>query len=405
MDTKLKVSFYLIYSKSKLDNTFPIYMRITYSDKKVQLTTGLSVHKNQWNRVTQKIMGNSLEVTTKNETLKLLELKVWGVFNTLLRQDKPFTVYSIKSLLMNGGKSNHTILEILDVYVKRMEKLLHKEYSPSSLQKYSNTRMRVKSFIKHQFKREDVFFHEVNNSFVMDFLDYLKVNVGNQQKTIQKHIQRLHTMVNYSVKRGLIEKVPFHDIRVYVPPKMVTYLSQEEVDRIEHTDFQNERLNIIRDMFIFSVYSGFSYTELKNLHESHLRMIDGVLWVEMVRQKTERPYKVPLLPKCVELIERYQHHYKRVQHGLVLPLPSNQKFNSYLKEIQDRCSINTTLTCHLGRRTFGSTILLRNNVNIHVISQLLGHSNTSITIKSYLGTVPEMMLDEFDKIKSIYKPE
>ena len=155
MDTKLKVSFYLIYSKSKLDNTFPIYMRITYSDKKVQLTTGLSVHKNQWNRVTQKIIGNSLEVTTKNETLKLLELKVWGLFNTLLRQDKPFTVYSIKSLLMNGGKSNHTFLEILDVYVNRMEKLLHKEYSPSSLQKYSNTRMRVKSFIKHQFKRED----------------------------------------------------------------------------------------------------------------------------------------------------------------------------------------------------------------------------------------------------------
>ena len=405
MDTKLNILFVLITNKPKPDGTLPIYLRITYSTKMVQMSTGLSVQKKQWNKITHKIMGNSLEVDTKNETLKLLELKVWGVFNNLLRQDRPFTVYSIKELLIHGGKSNHTLLELLDVYVSRIEKLLHKEYSPSSLEKYSNTRMRVKTFIKYQFKREDIFIHEVNNSFVMDFLDFLKVKYDNNPKTIQKHNQRLVTMVSYSVKRGLIEKVPFNSVKVFVPPKMVTYLSQDEVDRIEQSDFQNERLNIIRDMFIFSVYSGFSYTELKNLHESHLKIIDGVLWVEMVRQKTQRPYKVPLLPKCVELIERYKHHYKRVEHGLVLPLPSNQKFNSYLKEIQDRCSISTTLTCHLGRRTFGSTILLRNNVNIHVISQLLGHSNTSITIKSYLGTVPEMMLDEFDKIKSIYKNE
>ena len=240
----------------------------------------------------------------------------------------------------------------------------------------------------------------------MEFLDYLKVNLGNQPKTIQKHYQRFHTMINHSVKRGDIEKIPFNEIRVKVPPKLVTYLTQEEVDRIDSKDFKNERLNIIRDMFIFSVYSGFSYTELKNLNETHIRMIDGQMWVEMIRQKTQKPYKVPLLPKCVELlIERYKDHPKRKENGLLLPLPTNQKFNCYLKEIQDLCSINTTLTCHLGRRTFGSTILLRNNINIHVISQLLGHSNTSITIKSYLGSVPELMLNEFQKIKDVYEKD
>jgi integrase len=403
MNSKLTVSFKLITNKPKQDKSVPIYMRITYSSKSIQISTGISIHRKHWNLNTFKIMGNSREVKTKNETLKILELKVWNVYNNLVLQQKPFTVHSIKDLLNTNGNTNHTILQILDLYISRIEKLLKTEYTPSTLQKYSNTRMRIEQFIKSKYIRNDLKMFEIDNSFVMDFLDYLKVNMNNQPKTIQKHNQRLVTMFNYSVKRGVIEKIPFSSVKVSVPPKIVSYLTQEEIDKIQFKDFHNERLNIIRDMFIFSIYSGFSYTELKNLHEEHIRMIDGQIWVEMIRQKTQRPYKVPLLPKCVELIERYKNHEKRLKNGLLLPLPTNQKFNSYLKEIQDLCSISTKLTCHLGRRTFGSTILLKNNVNIHVISQLLGHSNTSITIKSYLGTVPEMMLDEFDKIKSIYK--
>jgi integrase len=122
----------------------------------------------------------------------------------------------------------------------------------------------------------------------------------------------------------------------------------------------------------------------------------------MIRQKTKRQYNVPLLPKCIELISRYQFHPKRIELGMLLPVPSNQKFNSYLKELQDICNIETILTCHLARRTFGSTVLLRNNVNIQIISQLLGHSSTAITIKSYLGSDQNFMLSEFQKIKSIY---
>jgi len=403
LNSKMTVSFVLYTNKVKIDKTIPIYLRIYYSNKMVQISTGLSVHKQSWNKKTNRFLGNSLEIMTKNETLKLLELKVWNIFNNLLRQEIPFTVYSIRSKLLGDETTKVTLLQVLELYLNRMERLVGSDYSPSSLQKYTNSKTRILEFIQLKFNKNDLPIHEVNNSFMMDFLDYLKVNVKNQPKTVQKHCQRITTMMNYSVKRGLIEKVPFNEIRVKVPPKLVTYLTQEEVDRIEHRDFKNERLNIIRDMFIFSVYSGFSYTELRNLHEGHTRMIDGQMWVEMIRQKTRRPYKVPLLPKCVELIERYKDHPKTKENGLLLPLPTNQKFNCYLKEIQDLCSINTTLTCHLGRRTFGSTILLRNNINIHVISQLLGHSSTNITIKSYLGSVPELMLNEFDKIKSVYE--
>jgi integrase len=208
-------------------------------------------------------------------------------------------------------------------------------------------------------------------------------------------------MVKFSYNRQLIEKFPFYDFKVKVPHKQVEYLTQYEIDTIERKQILNDRLATIRDIFIFSVYSGLSFREMKNLHKRHLKIINGEYWIDMIRQKTQKQYTIPLLPKCVQILERYNKHPKTTS-GLLLPLPSNQKFNAYLKEIQHICEIDTVITCHLARRTFGSTILLQNNVNIHVISQMMGHSNTSVTIKSYLGTNTQMMVNEFERIKDIY---
>lgn len=257
MNSKMTVSFVLYTNKVKIDKTIPIYLRIYYSNKMVQTSTGLSVHKQSWNKKTNRFLGNGLEIMTKNETLKLLELKVWNIFNNLLRQEIPFTIYTIRSSLLGDETTQVTLVQVLELYLNRMEKLVSSDYSPSSLQKYMNSKTRLLEFVRLEFNKNDLPIHEVNNSFMMDFLNYLKVNVKNQPKTVQKHCQRITTMMNYSVRRGLIDKVPFNEIRVKVPPKLMTYLTQEEVDKIEERDFKNERLNIIRDMFIFSVYRGF----------------------------------------------------------------------------------------------------------------------------------------------------
>jgi len=318
MESQLKVTFFLYRQKLRTDNTTPIYMKISYSIQYVQISTGISVHSKTWNINTQKIKGNSPEVVSKNETLKFIELKVWSIINELLLKGKPFTVQTIKHCMKYGTSSNPTLFNIVEVYIQRIEKLINKEYSSSSLLKYNNTKMRISEFVLYKYKRKDIYIHEVDNSFIMDFLDYLKYKVGNQQRTIQKHYQRLFTMINYSVKKGIIEKIPFNNIRVSVPPMVVSYLTQDEVNRIESTEFNNERLNTIRDLFIFSVYSGFSYTEMKNLHECNIKIINNQLWVDMTRQKTKKQYRVPLLLKCEEIILRYKNHPNRIKNGILL---------------------------------------------------------------------------------------
>jgi integrase len=255
------------------------------------------------------------------------------------------------------------------------------------------------------YKVHDISVDQVNDKFLMDFEVFLRMTIGNSSRTIQKCFQRLVTVLKFAHKRGGIKHIPNIGYKIKVPPKTVEYLTQGEVDRIENKEIHNQRLCIIRDLFIFSCYSGLSYRELANLHESHLQVIDNQTWINMIRQKTKKNYRVPLLSKCEDIINKYSNHEHRVKKHLIFPVPSNQKFNAYLKELNVICDISKPLTCHLARRTFSCTILLRNRVPIQIVSELLGHSSTSITIKSYMGVIPELMISEFDKIKAIYNKE
>jgi integrase len=210
--------------------------------------------------------------------------------------------------------------------------------------------------------------------------------------------------LTFNQKREKIFNKTLH-YSVKVPPKKVEFLTQNEIDILEDLSINSERLTIIRDLFIFSCYSGLGYAELKNLHKDHLRVIDDQIWIYMIRQKTKRHFKVPLLPKCVRIIEKYSMHKSIFKKGLLLPVPSNQRYNEYLKELNLKSGISIPLTTHLARRTFACTVLLRNNVHLQIVSQLLGHSSTSTTMKSYISEVPELMISEFEKVKNVYGRE
>jgi integrase/recombinase XerD len=402
MDTQVKIRFYLFTSKMKKDGKIPIYTRITHNYRSIQFSTGLSVSVRDWNKKLMRFRGESNESKVLNDTLQSIELRVRIAVNQLLKNRKNVSVDRIKNEILSEPNNPKQVSECMETYISHIEALLNKDYTQSSLYRYKYTQSRILEFVRMKYKKSNYLIEDLKNNFLQDFEVYLRGSLGNSPKTVQKHIQRFSTMIRHCSNRGLISHFPFNDYKVKVPIKQIEYLTQSEIDIIEQKDIANSRLSIIRDLFVFSTYSGLSFRELKNLKQNNLKCIDGQYWVNMIRQKTKRQYNIPLLPKCIEIINRYQFHPKRIESGMLLPVPSNQKFNSYLKELQDICNIETKLTCHLARRTFGSTVLLRNNVNIQVISQLLGHSSTAITIKSYLGSDQNFMLSEFQKIKSIY---
>ena len=146
---------------------------------------------------------------------------------------------------------------------------------------------------------------------------------------------------------------------------------------------------MIQDLFIFCCYTGLPHKEMSNLEKKHIQKgFDGLNWIQMKREKTQRQIFIPILPKAQELINKYTSETNRI-----FPPISNQKFNGYLKEIAVITRIEKRLTHHTARKTFASTILLYNDVPMEIVSELLGHSTMTITQKSY-GKIVQKKLSE-----------
>ena len=195
-----------------------------------------------------------------------------------------------------------------------------------------------------------------------------------------KHIKRLRRMVTLAHRLGWIQKDPFANYKIHIEKKEREFLSSYELKSIEDLNSKVERLSIVKDIFIFSCYTGISYIDIINLKPSNIGIgIDGEYWIMGERIKTGTSFKIPLLPKALEIIRKYEEHPRTVMQNTLLPKLSNQKLNSYLKEIADLCSIQKNLTFHMARHTFATTVTLSNGVPIETDSKLLGHTKLSTT--------------------------
>ena len=209
-------------------------------------------------------------------------------------------------------------------------------------------------------------------------------------------------MIRNAMYKGYLEKYPFGNYKIKMPKKKIEYLTQDEINRIEQKDFKVERLNIIRDIFIFCCYTGLAYSEVDALEPDSITTgMDGELWLNIHRKKTKKDYQVPLFPKALEILEKYKNHPRCLQKGRCLPVPSNVKYNAYLKEIGDVTGMpkDKPLVTHLARKTFACTIGLANGMNIGVLSRILGHASIQVTLDSYATVIDELMISNVSDLK------
>jgi integrase len=247
----------------------------------------------------------------------------------------------------------------------------------------------LEAFLKWKFKKADYLLEELSLQFLDDFDYYLKTEKKQEQITINKTIQRLRTPIKQAISEGYLDRDPFILHKSKTVRKTVIFLNTEELKTLEEAVFQQKRLNMIQDLFVFCCYTGLAYYEMVHLEKKHIQIgFDGINWIQMKREKTQRQISIPILPKAQEIIEKYT-----TDNNLVFPSISNQKFNSYLKEIADILNIEKRLSHHIGRKTFASTVLLYNDVPMEIVSELLGHSNMVITQESY-GKVVQKKVSE-----------
>ncbi|WP_423129395.1 site-specific integrase [Gaoshiqia sp. Z1-71] len=216
-----------------------------------------------------------------------------------------------------------------------------------------------------------------------------------------KHQERFRKMINLGFRLGWVTQNPFDSYKLSFRKVDRGFLTEKELKVIENKKFEIERLETVRDIFVFSCYTGRSYIDAINLRTDEInRGIDSQYWIFSRRQKTDTKLQIPLLPKALNIYKKYREHPKSVSRDKVLPLISNQKLNSYLKEIADLCGIKKNLTFHLARHTFATTVTLSNGVPIETGSQILGHKSISTT-QIYAKVLEQKISEDTGKLKLI----
>lgn len=388
---KLIILFVLKKNRANKKGHCPIRCRITYFQKRKEFSTGLFINPDHWNSKKQTAI--IPDDNFINNQLSLIKQKVNQAFLFLQVNSKNFDAGDVYLQFKGEStKENKTLLEVFTLHNNRMEKLIGKEYTKSTFHKFKEAKMHVGNFLKSSYKKSDILLEAIKSNFLNDFDFYLKTEKNHQQITINKSIQRVQKIVKLAVAEGFLKKDPFMLFRPKRVELKVIFLTDEELKTLENYTFSQLRLQQVKDLFIFCCYTGLAYQEMSALTAQHIKKgFDGNLWIEMYRQKTKSKIAVPLLLKAEQLLKQYNNE---------LPVISNQKFNSYLKEIAEVVGINKRVTHHTARKTFASTVLLYNDVPMEIVSELLGHSNMNITQAYYGKIVQRKVSDEMKNLHS-----
>lgn len=216
--------------------------------------------------------------------------------------------------------------------------------------------------------------------FLVGYEYYLRSEKACSGISAAKYIKHLRKIVNLCLAHGWITTNPFKFYKTNAKPKEKSYLNREELTRIEGKNLDIPRLQHVRDIFVFCCYTGLSYSDVTKLCRDNIEVgIDNRFWIKIRRQKTNAMSSIPILPKAFEILESYRDYPPCESNGIMLPILSNQKMNSYLKEIADLCGIKKELTFHIARHTFATTITLSNGVPIETVSKMLGHLDIRTT--------------------------
>jgi integrase len=399
MRNNVKVSFWLIKSKKNPNRQHPLYMKIFFQGKGIKVSTGHYVATPLWDKKKKKVKGSTHEAHAINESLASLRAQVIMVVNKLVLTGQPFNVHVIKDRLSGKENKNITLLHACDNYLNMM-KSLTSEYSKPTIIKYANTKLRLSEYMRSKYSRSDLYLYELDFEFIKDWEIFLKTKFNNSQVTCYKHFQRFTRIIRVSMQKGYLQKYPFDDYTIKLPRKEVQFLTTEEINKIDNLPLEIERLAVVRDMFIFSCYTGLAFMEASNLTKENLYIgNDGELWLRMVRQKTKKEFKLPLLPQAIKIIEKYRDHPISVRKNRLLPIGSNQKFNAYLQEIGDLCGIKRKLHHHLARKSFSVSIALANNVPVETLSRMLGHSSINVTLNAYASITDDKISEDFRNLK------
>lgn len=370
------ILFYAKKSAVKANGKVPIMGRITVNGKAVQFGAKVDASPQLWSSKAGKAIGRTQEVIELKGILESIKATMTKIYRELQERETTVTPERIKNVFFGIEVQQQMLLELFQKHNDNVEKLIGISKSKATHQKYEVTRKHLANFIKEKYNRSDIGIKEINHLFLTDFEVYPLTSAGCNPNTTAKFMQFFKRIVIIAKNNGWLKHDPFANYKIRIKKVDRGYLTQEEVEAIMGKNFATKRLEQIRDIFVFSCFCGLAYIDVKNLRENNIRTsFDGKLWIMGKREKTDVSFTIPLLDIPKMILDKYKG---TLPEGKILPVPSNQKVNAYLKEIAAICGIEKDLSFHLARHTF-ATLTLSKGVSIESVSKMLGHTNIRTT--------------------------
>jgi len=388
------VQFITRSNKAK-NGKYPLYARISVDGRRMEISLKRFIYPDNWNDAKGTARGKNDEVRSLNTFLEQVRSRLTECYQELLLKKKLVTAEAVKDLFCGVEEKEHSLMTLFDYHNNEMKNIL--EWG--TMKNYYTTKNYFQLYLKEVLHTSDIYLSHLNYKFLVGYQKFMKERkpllpkkpCG--QNTVMKHIERLRKVVNLAIKNEWLDRDPFTKFQPSFIRNDRQFLTADELAAIEARDYSIIRLQHAKDMFVFSCYTGLAYIDAYNLTPQNLSIgIDGGYWINTCRKKTDQPVRIPLLPKAMEIIEKYKTHPYVLAKGKLLPVYSNQKLNAYLKEIADLCGIPKPLTFHIARHTFATTVTLTNGVPIETVSKLLGH--TSIKTTQIYAKVIEQKVSE-----------
>ena len=371
-----KVSFYIRGNHVNKDGTCAVMIRLSLDGERISAgTTGISIKPELWDGQRQQLKGRNTEVVQTNKKLGGIRDELLAIAEKL-EFEGSLTLDRVKAVFLGVDEDYDTIGKLFDKYIKNVKEQVDVCLSKTSLSKYELCRKRFMLMLEKKYHCKDMSLKELNPVVVQDYKNFLMTDVNMCNNTAVKTMKTFRTVILYGIKLGVIHKDPFVGVHFHMEKVDRGFLTDEEISAIMTKKFDLQRLELVRDLFIFSCFTGLAYIDVKALTPDKIVRLANVDWIMSTRVKTVTPINVVLSEGAKRIIEKYKDAPKKKGH--VFPILSNQKMNQYLKEIATACGIDKELTFHMARHTF-ATLTLSKGVPIESVSRMLGHTNIRTT--------------------------
>lgn len=380
MRQTFNVLFFIRKTRTVKSGETPIMLRISIQGQLAEIQLKRTVNPLLWNQKKERCTGKDAASLEINRYLESVKLRLFDIHRTMEQEGKFINPAEIKRQFLGLNEEHNMFFQVFQEHIDKCRELIGKDYAKVTISRYDTCLKYFREMALKKYHLKDIPLREVTHAVIQDYMHFLKTEKNLAENTLIRYMKVIKKITNMAIANDWMTKNPFINIRFHEPEVHKEFLTKEELTVLWKKKFEIPRMELVRDAFLFQCFTGLAFIDLSGLKPEHLvEDNQGNLWIRKARQKTNVMSNVPLLDIPLQIIEKYKGHPLCRKNGTLLPVLSNQKMNSYLKEIADCCGIKKKLSTHTGRYTFSTVVTLANNVSLENVAKMLGHTSIRMT--------------------------